>query len=150
MGASHEDCSVFVFDFDGVLAASTEGGRIVAREAGISALREALGVGTVYVLSGRVSQEKWIIKALLSQEGLYRGVKVVTRRPGDKRSEVDYKLSELLRILEVEGCIGEIHDNNPYVLEAARRHVLRGGILHYDNTCEPLYGFTVLEACRAF
>ncbi len=146
-----EECMVFVFDFDGVLAVPLEEGMVAPRARGLEALKEATGMGVVYVLTGRSVNEKSIITSLLSESGVsLSGVSIITRSTGDSRGEVNYKISAMEDIYGVEGCIGELHDDNPYVLASARRRVIRGGVLHYDDICEPLYGYSVLEACRSF
>lgn len=146
-----EECMVFVFDFDGVLAVPLEEGMVAPRARGLKALKEATGMGAVYVLTGRRVNEKSIITSLLSGAGIgLSGVSIITRSTGDSRREVDYKISAMEDIYGIEGCIGELHDDNPYVLASARRRVIRGGVLHYDDICEPLYGYSVLEACRSF
>jgi hypothetical protein len=150
LAAWRDECLVFVFDFDGVLAVNNERGEVVARPAGTEAIREALSLGVVYILTGRRRAERGLIMSLLAREGVnVARVSIVARGARDRRSEVDYKSSSLLEILNAEGCVGEVHDDNPYVLEAVRRHVSRGGVLHHERGCEPLYGSTILAACRS-
>ncbi|MEB3774533.1 MAG: hypothetical protein GSR86_06390 [Desulfurococcales archaeon] len=141
-----QDCMVFVFDIDGVLL-DREGESI--RSIGVEALRWAVEHGAVYIISGRSSRDKgFILDLLKSVEVRVGGIEdVLMRVPGDRRGEVDVKREYLLEVLSREGCILEVHDDNPRVLDASRRIVKGGLVLHYDNTCEAIYGRSIIPAC---
>ena len=143
MAGEEEECMVFVFDYDGVL--SLEGG---PRRLGVRLLLEALALnGRVYIVSGRPSHEASIITGLLREQGIpasrIRGI--LLRGRG---SEVHHKLEAYREVESREGCLGEIHDDNPEALWPARRIVERGLILHYDEFCEPIHGYSILPSCR--
>jgi len=138
-----QDCMVFAFDYDGVLA--YPGGE--PRPLGLRALLEALGLGPVYIVSGRHASDRGEMLALLRREGVpvSRLAGVILRVKGD---EAWHKLEAYRGIVDREGCLGEAHDDNPEILYAARRLVSRGAILHYNDRCEPLIGYTILNSCR--
>jgi hypothetical protein len=138
-----EECMVFVFDYDGVIVSEGE-----PRSLGVEALREALSIGgRVYLVTGRRERNVHAIRSLLRSLAIphQRIAGVITRGKG---SEVSHKLEAYREISDHEGCIGEIHDDNPEALWPARRLVSRGLILHYDNYCEAIYGYSMLRACR--
>jgi len=137
-----EECMVFAFDFDGVIA--YPGGE--PRRVGIEALQEALQLGAVYIVTGRPQADRSVVHSLLRREGipLSRIRRIILRGGG---GEVWHKLESYRWIVDVEGCLGEVHDDNAEVLYAARRLVQRGTILHFNEHCEPLTGYTVLESC---
>ncbi|MCE4601300.1 MAG: HAD family hydrolase [Desulfurococcales archaeon] len=136
-------CPVFVFDFDGVIV--SEGG---LRTRGVEALGEALEMGgRVYIVSGRRPSNRGYIGGILREAGFS-----VARLGGlylrESGSEESFKLETYIRIRDLEGCIGEIHDDNPEALWPARRLVEHGLILHYDEYCEAIYGYSILRSCR--
>ncbi len=134
---------VFVFDYDGVIY-DREG----IRSKGIEALQEAISLaGIIYIVTGRWRKEEKTIRRVLVEAGVsHNKVKrIITRRRG---SEIAHKLEAYTSIIDYEGCIGEIHDDNPEVLWPARRLVTRGLILHHNNECEPIHGYTLLDSCR--
>ena len=144
-----EACEVFIFDFDGVLAKAAEGEAPAPRLLGISLLRTATARGIVYIYTGRHCRERDLILSLLREWGIRpsRINGILCRSSGV--SEVDAKLGHLARVLEVEGCIGEVHDDNPYILSSIRRHTrFHALVLHYDDSCEVIQGRSLLGGCR--
>ncbi len=139
------ECDVYVFDYDGVLVYAGTG---EPRRVGIDALLEATRIGVAYLVSGRPTHERSIILATLRDAGVpvSKLGGVVLRSRG---SEAWHKLEAYMTIRDREGCIGEIHDDNPEVLYPARRLVERGLILHYDDHCEPLHGYSLLSPCKS-
>ena len=136
-------CLVFVFDFDGVLARGDE-----PRELGVRFLAKAVKLGgRVYIVSGRRPRDRGVIRTILKEAGIglnrLRGLYL--REAG---SEEAFKLEVYREIYDREGCIGEIHDDNPEALWPARKLVDHGLILHYDDYCEVLYGYSILDSCR--
>ena len=137
-----EECMVFVFDYDGVLSVEGE-----PRRLGVRLLLEALDLdGRVYIVSGRPRYERDVIVRFLREQGVspsrVRGI--ILRGRG---SEEYHKLEAYRVVADREGCLGEIHDDNPEALWPARRIVARGLILHYDEYCEPLHGHSILPSC---
>lgn len=137
-------CTVYVFDFDGVVV-DYEG---EPRWVGVEALRQAAERGIVYIVSGRPARDRGKVLRILKDlglDGLVHGV-ILGRRRGEPEEE--YKYERALELLSSEGCILEIHDDNPRVLDRLSG-IPRGGlILHYDNNCTPVKGRTSLPACQ--
>ncbi|BAN89930.1 hypothetical protein [Aeropyrum camini] len=132
-------CGVVVFDFDGVLA-ETSGGEVRQRPLGVVLARRLIGRGyRVYIVSGRPDREEGLIKRLLREWCIpLAGVRgILLRRSGV--GEVDHKLESIMQIEAREGCVGEVHDDNPYVLEALRRRA-ETLVLHTPQGCEVLKG----------
>jgi len=136
------ECDVIVFDFDGVLY-SGEG----ARRLGVELLRKALEDGyRVYIVSGRRRRDLPIIRSVLEESGIgIRRLAGILLR--DRGSETGFKLEAYTRVLDLESCILEIHDDNPEALWPARRMVTRGLVLHHNEECSVLYGSSVFEEC---
>ncbi|MCE4599498.1 MAG: hypothetical protein F7C81_04800 [Desulfurococcales archaeon] len=139
-------CSVIVFDVDGVLM--DESGS-TPRSKGLELLAEAVAGYRVYIVTGRSEAERGVIVELLRNSGIRVGdlAGILMRPRGDKSSEVALKVRLLNRVIDVEGCILELHDNNPRVLDAARKLVRGALVLHYNDGCETLKGRSVLGKC---
>ncbi len=138
------ECPVFVFDFDGVLFA---GG--IVRGIGVEALLEAVSIGgVIYIVSGRRRWDRRLIDSVLRSVRVPRSsIRDIIVR--DRGGEVDHKLEAYRVIAYSEDCIGEIHDDNPEALWPARRLVSRGLVLHYNDYCEAIHGYTILSTCKA-
>lgn len=139
------ECGVFVFDFDGVIVR----GDGSLRPLGARLLREALGLGVVYVYSGRPREELGIVVEALSEAGVPRGrlAGVLLRR--GSLGELDAKRGHLEAILRREGCIREVHDDNEAALWLAWEVAAPGAlVLHGDDWCRPIRGRSALPQCR--
>lgn len=136
-------CRVIVFDFDGVLYREGD-----VRGLGIALVAEALSRGfRVYIVSGRRVRDLPLVKSILREAGVPPGrLSGIMLR--DRGSEAWFKLSAYSSIVDSEGCILEIHDDNAEALWPARRIVSGGLVLHYNGYCSVIYGSTVFEACR--
>ncbi|GBF09243.1 hypothetical protein apy_09680 [Aeropyrum pernix] len=146
-GPPTSECRTVVFDFDGVMAEGFQG-EVRPRPLGVALARRLIGRGyRVYVVSGRPEQERSLIARLLREWciplGGVRGI--ILRRRGV--GEVDHKLESIMEVEAREGCVREVHDDNPYVLEALRRRV-ETLVLHTPNGCEVLKGKPA-EPCTA-
>ncbi len=139
------DCHVYIFDVDGVLVYPWG----EPRPLGFKALSWALADGAVYIVSGRPARERGLLTRLLRsisvKPGLIAGY-YLRQDPGI--GEVEHKLSSVQDILSTEGCILEVHDDNPRVLDSLRRLVTGGLILHYNDNCEAVYGSTRIPYCK--
>lgn len=140
-----DGCDVFVFDLDGVLIMPSEEG-VKPRRLGISLLNLAIEVGVAYIFSGRPRSERGEILLHLREGGAnVGGVKALLLKPRPGIGEIPWKLEAFEEILSTEGCVGEVHDDNPYVLSALRRRVDYGLVLHYDSdSYEVVYGYSRL------
>ncbi|QOJ78845.1 hypothetical protein IG193_08890 [Infirmifilum lucidum] len=88
------------------------------REVGIRLLLDRLGRGVVLVLTGRPYRLYRVTLRELSGFGVPVEKVILSMRPrGDRRRDVEFKASVLARIPDV----AEVHDDEPGVLEAARR-----------------------------
>lgn len=118
------------------------------RRLGVECLVYLLDSGySVYIHSGRRRVDAGRLRAALRMAGvpLSRVSGVLLRdRPV---AEADWKLYTASEILSREGCIGEAHDDNPYVLAALRRTVA-AGVLHEGDSCFTVYGSTAVPWCR--
>jgi len=136
------ECDVIVFDFDGVLYDGES-----ARRLGVGLLKRALEQGyRVYIVSGRHRRDLPIIRRVRegSGVGIGRLASILLR---DRGSETGFKLEAYTRVLDLESCILEIHDDNPDALWPARRMVTGGLILHHNEECSVLYGSSIFEEC---
>ena len=138
------ECTVAVFDVDGVLLSNQDS----ARPVGVKSLLFLLDAGyRVYIHSGRSRREAGSLRRALREAGipLSRVAGLLLRdRPVP---EVDWKLYSAGLVVDREGCIGEAHDDNPYVLAALRRTVITG-VLHEGSSCLVLYGSSIVPWCR--
>lgn len=133
---------MIVFDFDGVLY-DDDG----ARRLGVVLLRKALEDGyRVYIVSGRRRRDLPIIRSVLEENGIgIRRLASILLR--DRGSETGFKLEAYTRVLDLEHCILEIHDDNPEALWPARRMVTGALVLHHNEECSVLYGSSVFDEC---
>ncbi len=141
-----DDCDVIVFDVDGVLLDDT--GRSV-RLKGVRLLTRAVREYRVYIVTGRSEEDRWIISNMLREHGIEaRELAGIFMRPRSSRvDEVTLKIELLNNIIDVEGCIREVHDNNPRVLDAARRLVEGALVLHYNDQCTSIRGKSLFPEC---
>ncbi len=137
-------CPVYIFDFDGVLIDS-EG---EPRRVGVEALRQAAGMGRVYILSGRPPRDRGKVLGVLRSLGVLAVVEDVILGRGRGVPEEEYKYERALEILSTEGCILEVHDDNPRVLDRLSRLARGGLVLHYNGYCTPVRGHTTIQVCR--
>lgn len=140
--AYRRDC-VFVFDFDGVIYDPVSG---EPRSVGVEALREAARLGRVYIVTGRSERDMRVIREVLGEAGVR--VPVIARPPGIVGDEVSVKLELWSRLLAVEECILEVHDDNEDVLSAARRRAIGALVLHHGDRCWSIRGRSLIRACN--
>ncbi len=147
--AGGEECFVAVLDVDGVLLRRGIGGEVEVRRLGVEVARSLAEAGyRLHVHTGRRPGDRGLVLSLLREAGFPLSSTVCLMFRGERGvGEVEWKLSALQEALEREGCVGEIHDDNPEVLEAARRMV-GGAVLHWDEYCGLLYGSTAAPQCR--
>ncbi len=139
-----EECNIIVLDFDGVVVKEN----LEIREIGRRILSEAKRMGLrIYIVTGRHKREVPEIRRILREAG-GRAIDILAR-PEHGIAERDWKLSAYEEVLDKEGCIAEIHDDNPYVLESARRLGINALVLHSNETCEVIYGKSVFSFCEA-
>ena len=143
-----DQCLVAVFDVDGVLLeADPLGLGVRPRPLGIEALRELLEQGfRVYIVTGRPAGRRGETLYQLRAAGVpverLAGVLMDEWGVGELAS----KLRNIERVLEREGCIGEVHDDNPEVLSSVGRRAY-ALILHGPWGCEELRGHSSSRAC---
>ncbi len=145
---SQIECDVIVFDFDGVLVDYN----LRPRPLGVSLLKEAVKGGlVVYIVSGRLKDELYTVKnALKDMDIKTNKLKDILLRPSSRLSEKNWKLMAYSRIIDKEGCIAEVHEDNPYVLSSIRKLGIETLVLHvYEGSerCEVLKGKPRLFAC---
>jgi hypothetical protein len=143
------ECYVAVIDVDGVLLRQAAAGGWEARRLGIEVVKTLAGMGySIHIHTGRHPRDRWFVLSILREAGLPLSlVDCIMFREDRRVGEVEWKLWALQEALESEGCVGEIHDDKVEVLEAARRMV-SGGVLHWDDSCGLLYGYTGAPQCR--
>ncbi len=141
------DCLVAVFDVDGVLLESDWYHGVRPREIGVNVLRELLAKGyRVYIVSGRPEARRGETLDQLRKAGIpierLAGVMLDRWGVGERAS----KLRNIEAIMLREGCIGEVHDDNPEVLSSVgrRAHAL---LLHGPWGCEAVKGHSASTAC---
>jgi len=141
-----EECDVIVFDFDGVLANKD----LRPRSLGVSLLKEAVKRGfSVYIVSGRLKEELHIIKDFLKSINIKpSSLQAIILRTSSNVSEKNWKILTYNRIIDKEGCIAEVHDDNPYVLDSVRRFNINTLVLHLFDHCEILKGRSKLSSCN--
>ncbi|MCE4604707.1 MAG: HAD family hydrolase [Aeropyrum sp.] len=143
---SDEECPAVILDFDGVLAVEGPLGP-EPRRLGLEILAEALSLGLkVYIVSGRREADRPVVERLLAEAGAPAGRLAGVVLRSSRKTEVDHKLDSILRVEAREGCVAEMHDDNPYVLHSVRRHV-KAGVLHHGEQCTVLYGVALTSKC---
>ncbi len=140
-----EECDVIVFDFDGVLVNED----LRPRHLGVSLLKEAIEKGfSVYIVSGRPKEEIHIIKDFLKNINVRPGsLRAIMLRSSTNISERDWKILAYNKIIDKEGCIAEVHDDNPYVLGSIKKFNVGALVLHLPDRCEILKGRSRLSSC---
>jgi hypothetical protein len=137
------DCPVAVFDFDGVLVFLD--GEMWDNPDGLSCLKDAVKRGLiVYVVSGRRKRDLHLVKSFLRRHSVSLPDKQLILRTKHV-SEIDHKLEAAYKVLEREGCIGEWHDDNPYVLDSMRKIVCRALVLYVRGKPFNYHGRSLLS-----
>ena len=142
------ECYVAVIDVDGVLLRIGPEGVLEPRPLGLKVVEVLAGLGyTIHIHTGRPRRDRELVLSALREAGL-RLSRVSCLRFRDRPvGEVEWKLLGIQEALESEGCVGEVHDDNPEVLASVRR-LVGGGVLHWDDGCGLLYGYTAVPHCR--
>ncbi|MCE4603272.1 MAG: hypothetical protein F7B18_08830, partial [Desulfurococcales archaeon] len=109
--------------------------------------REAAGMGRVYILSGRPPRDRGKVLNVLGDLGLIHLVEDVVLGRERGVPEEEYKYEMALEILSTEGCILEVHDDNPRVLDRLSRLARGALVLHYNGYCTPIKGSTTIRIC---
>jgi len=142
-----ELCPVAVFDVDGVLVEGDPWLGVRPRRLGVAVLSELLWKGfRVYIVTGRPASRRGETLAHLREAGVpvERLAGLLTDSWGV--GEVASKLRNVELVLSREGCIGEVHDDNPSVLEAVGRRA-EALVLHGPWGCETVKGQSSSSAC---